>query len=297
MTVSRWVVWLSVLVAALAVVSSLAGLLAQGGDGAFVFTTVRGETVQVYGQGLYRYEIVRDGTGYKGIDVFTLVVAVPLLLYFTWLYRRGSLRGGLLLTSTLGYFLYNSASMTFGYAYNNFFLAYLAQFTASLFAFIVAFTAFNLQELPAHFSNRLPRRAIAGFLFVIGVSLILVWVGLDILPALLQGKSPALVGHTTLPTHALDVGVIAVSAFLAGVLLLRRNGIGYLLASVILILGAVLGLAVMALSAAQILAGVLTAAQTLAFVVPFVVLTVFSLWCTVVLLRNCSEKVVLPTPN
>jgi hypothetical protein len=61
--------------------------------------------------------------------------------------------------------------------------------------------------------TRLPRRCIAGFLFAVGVSMILVWVGLDILPALLQGKAPGLASHTTLPTHALDVGIIAPLAF------------------------------------------------------------------------------------
>ena len=291
MRVSKWVVWLSVLIAGLAVVSSLAGLLTQGGGGSFPFTTVRGETVQIYGQGLYRYEIVRDGVGFKGTDLFVLIVAVPLLLYFTWLYRRPSLRGALLLTSMLAYFLYNSASMTFGYAYNNFFLVYLVQFAASLFAFILAFTSIDLQELPAHFSDRLPRRGIAAFLFFVGVSLVLVWVGLDILPALLQGKAPALVGHTTLPTHALDAGVIAPVAFLAGVLLLRRTALGYLLASVILILGGVLGVAVTALSMAQLLAGALMTAETVAFVMPFVLPTSLSVWCTVVLFRHFSEKV------
>ncbi|MCW5850093.1 MAG: hypothetical protein KIT87_08410 [Anaerolineae bacterium] len=289
MKVSNWLVWLPVLVAALGVVAALAGLLSGEAGAPFPFTTVRGETVPMYGQGLYRYEIMRDGVGFKGVDLFVLGVGVPLLLLCTLLYRRGSLRGGLLLTSALGYFLYNAASMTFGYAYNHFFLVYLAQFTASLFAFILALTSFDLAALPDRFSDDLPRRRIAAFLFAVGVSLILVWVGLDILPALLQGKAPPLNGHTTLPTHALDVGVIAPAAFLAAVLLLRRTGLGYLLTAVILIVGAVLGAGVCALSAAQVAAGVLTTAETFAFVAPFVVLTLLSLGCTVVLFRHLVE--------
>ena len=300
MRVSSWVVGLAAVVGVLAVVAALAGLTVQGGSGPYPFTTVRGETVQMYGQGLYRYETLRDGTGFKGTDVFVLVVAVPLLVVCALLYRRGSLRGGLLLTSTLGYFLYNAASMTFGYAYNNLFLVYLAHFTASLFAFILAFTSFDLAHLPSHFSARLPRRGIAAFLGAVGVSLILVWVGLDILPALLQGKAPALTGHTTLPTHALDVGVIAPTAFLAAVLLWRRAALGYLLASVVLIVGGVLGLAVTALSVAQLLAGVLTTAETVAFVLPFVILTVLSLWLTAILFRHVEgdgRKPLTPSPS
>jgi hypothetical protein len=286
---SKAVIWFSALIAVLALLAAGVGLFWQDGGSPFSFTTLRGETVQMYGQGLYRYETLRDGIGNKGADLFILVVGVPLLMLFTLRYRHGSLSSGLLLMGTLAYFLYNSASMTFGYAYNSLFLVYLAQFSASLFAFVLAFTSFDLQALPAHFSSRLPRRGIAGFLFAVGTSLILVWGVMSILPALLAGVAPELTGHTTLPTHALDMGIIAPVAFFAGVLLLRRAPLGYLLAATLLIVSSVLGAAVLALSTAQLLAGVLTAAETIVFVAPFVVLTAVGTWLTVVLFRNFSE--------
>jgi len=290
---SNAVIRLSALIAVLALVAAGIGLFWLDGGSPFAFTTLRGETVQMYGQGLYRYETLRDGAGFKGADLFILVVGVPLLILFTLLYRRGSLRGGLLLTGTLAYFLYNSASMTFGYAYNNLFLVYLAQFSASLFAFALAFTSFDLQALPARFSDRLPWRGIAGFLFAVGISLILVWGVMDILPALLAGTAPALTGHTTLPTHAMDMGIIAPLAFLAGVLLLRRAPLGYLLAITLLVVSSVLGAGVLALSAAQLLAGVLTSAETIIFVMPFVILTVVGIWLTIALFRTFSEPALL----
>ncbi len=289
MKTSNWLVWLSVLIAALAAVAALAGLLAHDSGAPFAFTTVRGETVQMWGQGLYRYEIVRNGPGFRGTDLFILVVAVPLLLGCAWLYRRGSLRGGLLLTGLLGYFLYNAASETFGYAYNNAFLVYLATFTASLFAFILACTVFNLRDLAGHFTADLPRRGLATYLLVLGGSLILVWAGLDILPALLAGKTPPLNGYTTLPTHALDMGVIAPAAIIAAALLLRRAPAGYLLTAIMVIMGSVLGAAVLVLTGAQMLAGTLTTAETMAFGAPFLVLTVFSLWCTASLFRHVTD--------
>jgi hypothetical protein len=290
---SKAAIWLSALIALLALVAAAVGLFWQDGGNPFFFTTLRGETVQMYGQGLYRYETLRDGVGFKGADLFILVVGVPLLVLFTLRYHRGDLRSGLLLTGTLAYFLYNSASMTFGYAYNNLFLVYLAQFSASLFAFVLAFTSFDLKALPDRFSERLPRRGIAGFLFMVGLSLILVWGVMDILPALLAGKAPALTGHTTLPTHALDMGIIAPVAILAGVLLLRRVPLGYLLATTLLIVSSVLGAGVLALSVAQLLAGVLTLIETVVFVVPFVILTVIGIWLTAILFRNFSEPALL----
>lgn len=290
MKVSNTLVLLSGLIVVLALVASGVGLFYQDGGSAFSITTVRGEVVQLYGQGLYRNEILRDGVGFKGVDLFVLFVAVPLLIVSTLYYRRGSLRGGLLMTGTLAYFLYDATSMTFGYAYNNLFLVYTALFTASLFATVMAFTMFDLRTLHEHFMERLPRRGIAAFLFVIGISLILVWGVMDILPALIVGTAPMLFGHTTLPTHALDMGVIAPLAVVAGVLLLKRSATGYLLASSMVFFSAILGTSVLALSAAQVLNGVLTVQQTLGFVVPFVILSVIALALTIVLFRNLTDN-------
>lgn len=162
--------------------------------------------------------------------------------------------------------------------------------TTTLFATALAFLSFDLATLPKHFSERLPRRGIAAFLFFVGVSLLLVWGVMDILPALLAGTAPPLNNDTTLPTHALDMGIIAPLAFVAGVLLLRRNAFGYLLASTLLIVSAVLGGGVLALSAAQVLSNTLTFAQVMVFVIPFVILTAFALGLTIALLRNVIEQ-------
>jgi len=136
---SSAVVWLAALIALLALVAAGTGLFWLSGDGPLTVTTVRGETVELYGRGLYRDDSVFKGAGFRGTDAVTLVLAIPLLVITTLLYRRGSLGGGLLLTGTLGFFLYNYASLALGAAYNNLFLVYVALFGASLFAFVLAF--------------------------------------------------------------------------------------------------------------------------------------------------------------
>ena len=137
---SNTVIWLSVLIAVLALVATGTALLWQDGGSPFPFTTLRGETAQMYGQGLYRYDSLFTGAGYKGQDTVTLVLGIPLLVVCTLLYRRGSLRGSWLLMGMLGYFLYVYASMALAAAYNVLFLVYVALFSASLFAFIQGFT-------------------------------------------------------------------------------------------------------------------------------------------------------------
>ena len=48
------IAWLVPLVGLLALAASAAGLLWSGGPGPSTFTTVHGQTVELFGQGLYR---------------------------------------------------------------------------------------------------------------------------------------------------------------------------------------------------------------------------------------------------
>ena len=187
---SRAAFRLSLLIVVLALVAAGTGLFSGGGGGPSSFTTLRGETVQLYGQGLYRHDTLLIGSGFRGQDAVTLAVGVPLLVVSSLLYRRGSLRGGLLVTGTLAYFLYAYASMAFGAAYNELFLLYVTLFSASLFAFVLAFASIDPKVLASRVSGGLPRRATAAFLFVVGLVLAAVWLGLSLLPPLLRGCRP-----------------------------------------------------------------------------------------------------------
>src|SRR5947209_8412685 len=210
MHTSKIVVWLSWLIGLLALVAAAIGLLYQDGGSVFSFTTLRGEPVQIYGQGLYRYDLPLTAIGFRAADAITLVLAIPLLIFSTVLYRRGSFKGGLLLVGTLAYFLYNYGSMAIGAAYNTLFLVYVVLFSASLFGLVLALTSFDKQELPSHFSTKLPRRGIGIFLILSGAILLLVWLVLSIVPALLQGTAPSVVAsYTTFITGVMDIGLVA----------------------------------------------------------------------------------------
>jgi hypothetical protein len=290
MKVSNAVVQLSGLIVVLALVAVGVGFLYQDGGNTFSFTSVRGETVQMYGHGLYRYDSQLVGTGYRVQDAATLVLGVPLLVLGALLYRRGSPRGAALLSGVLTYFLYNYASMAFGAAYNNMFLVYLAIFSASLFALVVALASFDVRALPAHFANGLPRRGISVFLIVSGVVLLAVWLFLSILPGLLSGAAPELDGYTTGITWAVDMGIVGPTLIIAGVLLARRAPIGYLLASTMLVFSVVLGIQLAAMGIAQFSAGLFGIGQFIGMVGLFAILTLFAIWFTIALFRNVSES-------
>jgi hypothetical protein len=287
---SRIVIWLSWLIAALALVAAGTGLFYQDGGSSFSFTTLHGQSVQIYGQGLYQYDIPIIAVGYRAADAVTLVLALPLLLISSVLYRRGQLRGGLLLTGVLAYFLYTYGSLAFGAAYNPLFLVYVVLFSAGLFAFVLSLMSFDVPGLPTHFAAGLSRRSIGIFLIVSGGILALVWLALSLVPALLRNTMPLEVAsYTTFITGVVDIGIVAPALVLSGFLLLRSAPIGYLLSSTILVFTATLGTSLLAAGIAQIVTGVVTIGQFLGFTVPFAILTLIALVFTFTLYRKCSD--------
>ena len=282
--------WLVPMIAGLALLSASIGLFTPGSGTPISFTTVREETVEIWGQGFYKFDTPISATGFTAADLITLALAIPILIISTFMYRRGSLKGGLLLTGALSYFLYNYLSMGFGAAYNNLFLAYILIFSASLYGLILALLSFDLKTFPARFRAGLPRRGIGVFLIASGVILSLIWLVLSIVPALLASKAPPeAYYYTTFITGIIDIGIIAPALILGGVLIRRGTPFGYLLASTLLIFTCILGANLTAGGMVQVAKEVITIGQAMAFTVPFVILTLIAIWFTVVLFRNFSE--------
>jgi hypothetical protein len=291
MKTSKTLLYLSLLVALLATVYAGVGLFSQGGDGPFTFTTLHGETVEMYGRGIYGNDSAFFAPVFRGTDAVTLFLCVPALIAAALLYRRGTLRGRLFLASMLAYYLYNSASLAFGAAYNSLLLVYIACASASLFAFVLAFRSIDLPTLAAHTSAKLPHRWSAVFLFVAGLSLV-IWL-VEIVGALVQGTIPANLGpYHTEATYTLDLGVILPIAYLAGILIWRRNPLGTLLACIMITLNLIVGLAVAGQSVMQALDGiVLTPGEYAAFVAPFITLSLIATGLLASIFRNLSEPI------
>jgi hypothetical protein len=288
---SRAVVGLAALIAALALIAAGTGLFWQNVGSPFTFTTLRGQTVETYGRGLYHFDTRFMGAGNRGTDAVTLVLGIPLLIVATLRYRGGSLRWGLLLVGTLAYFLYVYASLALNAAYNNLFLVYVALFSASLFAFVLAYTSIDLPALQAHFLPSLPRRGPALFMFASGLVTLMIWLG-PLLSALLQGQPPALLGSsTTMVTDALDLGVITPATIISGILILRRAPLGYLIAFALLVLEMLLAPMIAAQTVSQALAGVsFSTSQIVGPIAGFSILALAAIVVTAALLRNILDS-------
>ena len=169
MKVSCTVVVLSSLTALLAAIAAATGLFSKGSGAPIPFTTLRGQTAQISGRGLYRYDTLFFAAGFRGQDAVALFLGVPLMVLSIILYQRGSVSGQLLLAGALGYFLYLYASMALGASYNKLFLLYIAIFSASLFAFIQVFSAVRLVLVTAQVPAGLPRGGLAAFMLILRI--------------------------------------------------------------------------------------------------------------------------------
>lgn len=220
---------LAFLTAALAILTSTAGIYTSEGPGNFIYESIRGIQVEIYGQGIYRH--MSADVAIQGIaqDYVTLFLAVPLLLLFLWRYHQGSRRAHFLLAGTFGYFFVTFLFYTAMGMYNAMFLAYAALAGLSFFGLLNALLAFRVDRLPEQFSHRAPARWTGGFLMFNASMIALMWLGV-VVPPLIDGSLyPTQLQHyTTLIVQGFDLGLLLPLAFVSGWLLAKKRPLGYL---------------------------------------------------------------------
>jgi hypothetical protein len=277
--------WLIPLILVLTLVAAIAGL--WPGEGTpYSLTNFRGEEITINASGLYYWDTLSSAAQMQANDLVMLVFGLPLLAISFWLTLRGSLRGRLLLTGTLGFILYTYITMCFGAAYNQLFLVYVSLFSLSLFAFIMIMMSFDLKILPDHFSEKLPRKWIAGLLYFAAAFLSLAWLG-RIAPTLFGSQIPLLENVTSMFIQVMDLGIIVPLCVMAATLLLRRDSWGYLLASVGLMKFLAMGIAVALMGFNMIRVGVPVGAGML---VVFSSLALVNAVIVTFLLKNINDK-------
>lgn len=294
MAISRTLIGLTLVIISLALVATGVGLFLGQGQ-SFSFTSPRGEAVQMYGIGLYRFDTLLTGAGFQGQDFATLVLGVPLLIVALALYARGSPRGGVLLLAVLAFFLYVYISMAFNAAYNSLFLVYVVLMSASFFALVRAYTSMDLVALIAEAAARLPRRGPALLLIGGGALTFFVWIS-PIAAALAQGKTPELLGpYTTFVTYALDLGIITPACIIAGVQMLRRKDAGYTIGIPLLGIIVMLLPVIVASTVSQVRAGFqFTIGQMIGPIAGFGVIGALAIWAIAAILGALPPRSAVP---
>ncbi|WP_144554235.1 hypothetical protein [Bacillus sp. X1(2014)] len=261
-------------------------IFSNQGPGQYQYESIFGEKVSLYGKGLYQHDSVSMASQAIAQDYVTLFMGVPLLLFSLYLSGKGLLKGHLLLTGTVGYFLYTYASYSFLSMYNSLFLIYVLLMSASFFAFTLAMMSYEISKLPLFFTEKLPVKLVGGFLLFASFVFGMMWLG-KIVYSLMNHTPPKGIEHyTTLVIQALDLGFVVPIGIIAGILLMKRKPFGYLLGPVIIIKDITLLTALTAMVLLQIQAGVEISPAVVALVLILNFLVVFLL---VLILKNVKE--------
>ena len=156
-------------------------------------------------------------------DVVNLTVGLPVLVGSIWFARRGSLLGLLLWPGALLYVIYNYLAYAFGNPFGWLTLFWLVLVLVSTLAVINLVGSIDAEKVKQQIAEKTPRRFSGVVMIVFGAFFIVRVVGII---------AGAVTGGTPLPLSEIGLAVadvtLSVLWIIGGVLLLRRQPLGYL---------------------------------------------------------------------
>lgn len=228
---------ITVLVLIICLTSTLAtllGIFSNSGGGSYPYKTIRGETITIYGKGLYRH--MSADVAIQGIaqDYVTLFIGIPLLLVGLFYYRKGNIKAKILLTGALLYFFLTYLFYTAMAMYNELFLAYVLLLSCSLFALILNLISFDYSN-PTFKQDKTIR--IASYFLLVNCFLIaFLWLSTVLPPLLNKTIYPnGLQHYTTLIVQGFDLGIFLPLGFVSAILALKQRNSGNIFSTVYLI--------------------------------------------------------------
>lgn len=267
---------LSGFIIVLSAFAALSGIFSSGGSGSFEYESIRGETVQIYGEGVYQHMSVDVAPQGIAQDYVTLILGIPLLLVSLFYARNGSLKGRFILAGTLGYFLVTFLFYLVMAMYSELFLIYTALLGTSFFAFLLTLFSFDVNSLPTVFNKSAPVKTAGAFLILNAILIALLWLEI-VVPPLIDGTIiPIETEHyTTLIVQGLDLGLLLPLAIVSGILFIQKKPIGFLAAPIYLVFLSILMMALLSKIIAMGLLG--QNIIPVVFIIPAIALTSITL--------------------
>jgi hypothetical protein len=155
-------------------------------------------------------------------DLVNLLIGLPILLGSMWLARRGKLLGLLFWPGALFYVLYNAVAYTFALPLNTGFLLSLVLLTLSGYTMIGVVASIDGQAVQQRLTGAVPERLAGGILTGLG-ALFLLRVIVVLGQALTSQDS---IAETERALHVADL-IISPALIIGGLLLRRREPLGY----------------------------------------------------------------------
>ena len=219
----------------LMIISSLSGILLDDGGNPYTFLSLRGENVEIYGgEGIYQYESVFKAVLFQGFDWANLGVGLLVFIWGIVSFKRGKVKGQLLVAAFFSYLTYNYLIGVMGNAFNGLFLVWTSLFSVGLFGLILTLRDLDLSTFTKQLKSKFPRRSLSVYMLILGLFLLIQYL-VEILQAYGTGTIPASLDvYTTLELAALELGIMIPLHFIGGILLWKEKVAGYLTAIILL---------------------------------------------------------------
>lgn len=276
---------LVIFIALFALIATLTGILSSIGNNTcqYEYTSIHGQTVTIFGKGLYQH--MSSDVAIQGIaqDFVTLFIGIPALLFALFLARKGTLKSKLLQAGILSYFFLTYLFYMNMAMYNALFLVYIVLTGTTFFALLITILSIEIDTLPTTYNKSTPVKIVGGFLIFTATSIALLWLSILVPPLLDNTIIPLSVEHyTTLTVQGFDLALFHPLIFVAGLLLIKRNKFGFLMAPVVLIFLSLLMTALIAKIIAMAFAGVNVIPAI--FIIPLI--AAFAITCGIILMKN-----------
>jgi hypothetical protein len=243
---SRSTAVLLALTAGLVAIASGIGIALRGDLATVPFTTVRGDVVEVLSDGVYRFNGQAIGAEGIGWDLVTFFLVVPALAVAIPGVGRGALRSSLFATGILVYLLYQYGEYATFLAYGPLFIVYAGIVALSVGGLGLLIGRLDLATLAERTNETFPRRGVVGFGLYMAILLAILWLPL-LGRTLTATQVPELAGGTTLVVQAFDLGLLVPLGLFTAWTTWRRLPVGVLLASIVVVKGAAMGLGIAAM--------------------------------------------------
>jgi hypothetical protein len=279
---------LSIFIIVLVIISSGFGLFYKSDGQPFDFINQYGDTVKIYGDGIYKNDSYFMAHIFKGTDFMALFIVLPLMIVALIMdIKNNTLKSKLFLTALVAYFLYYSVSYSMGVTYNVLHLVYLALFSCTLYASILGYG--YLKTYSVKTSAKIYTNGLKIFLVFCGLSLFVAWLP-DIIVSLINKKSLGLIEiYTTQITYVLDMAIISPLIFICLYNLRKNNDIGYILLGIILNMLSLVGIMVILQTVFQNRAGIeLPIEATIMKAGIFVLLAIVAMYYEIKLFKNIN---------
>ncbi|OEF95698.1 hypothetical protein [Desulfuribacillus alkaliarsenatis] len=276
--------YLCYLIVVLTVISATVGIFYSTDGVPFSVENIYGETVELYGDGIYKYDTYFTAGINKGTDAVMIFIA--LLFMILTAIRGKATRYKYIHVGILVSILYYSTCLSFGITFNSLFPIYVLLFSASLFAIIFILSELLMKDTISAELHEKHFKGTAIFILISGSST-LVWLQF-IIPAVLTGAPMEHIGvYTTEPTFVLDLAIILPTYVGCAIALYRKSAIGYKLTPVLLTFLITIGIIVIGQTLFQASMGIVIPIQELlGLVISFAILGLIAIILNIRFLKH-----------